>query len=579
MTPIKMKIGYLMVGPTINGCNVNTYVHAMVGDVDSLDPAFQYDGVSNAVVMQVYEPLIFYRGSSIGEFEPLLATQVPSAHNGLIQSSGTVYVFPIRTGVFFHNGETLSAEDVKYSLMRYMLQDRDGGPSSLLLEPVLGILSSRGPDGKPLAGLYERLDDAIRVQDNAVSVRLAKPFAPFLSVLAGWGMIVSKKWAAANGDWDGGKNTWVYYNNPKKESSPFFGKANGTGPFALKRWDLRGQKLYLERNDRYWRKPAKLKRLIFATVSEFNTRKLLLAAGDADSVFAERQYLPQLSQLPGVTVLDDLPRLEVTNMFAFTFDINPAGNKDIGSGKLDGDGIPPDFFADRDVRKAFAYAFDYDAYIRDGFRGKATQARGPIPKGLMGYNPKQPVYTHAPDKAVEHFKKAFGGRVWEKGFRFTLSHMEGRSDRQLACQILKRTVESLNPKFRIDVRAVLWSTLLAMETQHKTPLVNARWGLDYPDSHNCVGPFLHSQGHYPRTQGYSNPDADRLIELAITELDGGAREKIYRKLLEIAHADVPQIYTVDTVELIVQRAWVRGRYYNPVFPAGYFYPVHKVETN
>ena len=110
--------------------NPDTYVHAMVGDVDSLDPAFQYDGVSNAVVMQVYEPLIFYRGSSIGEFEPMLATQVPSARNGLIQSSGTVYVFPIRTGVFFHNGETLSAEDVKYSLMRYMLQDRAGGPSS-----------------------------------------------------------------------------------------------------------------------------------------------------------------------------------------------------------------------------------------------------------------------------------------------------------------------------------------------------------------------------------------------------------------------------------------------------------------
>ena len=37
--------------------------------------------------------------------------------------------------------------------------------------------------------------------------------------------------------------------------------------------------------------------------------------------------------------------------------INPTGNPNIGSGKLDGNGIPPDFFADINVRKAFLHAF------------------------------------------------------------------------------------------------------------------------------------------------------------------------------------------------------------------------------
>ena len=64
-------------------------------------------------------------------------------------------------------------------------------------------------------------------------------------------------------------------------------------------------------------------------------------------------------------------------------------------------------------------------------------------------------------RAAENLRKGFGGEVWDKGFRFTLTYMEGRADRALACQILKRNIEALNPKFRVDVRPVQWSTWLS----------------------------------------------------------------------------------------------------------------------
>src|SRR6185295_11026937 len=115
-------------------------------------------------------------------FDPLLATQVPTPQNGGISADGRTYTFQTRKGVKFHDGTPFSAEDVKYSLMRFCLQDRDGGPSSLLLEPILGISSTR-KDGTPIASLYKDLDKAITVDGDTVKVTLATPFAPFLSIL------------------------------------------------------------------------------------------------------------------------------------------------------------------------------------------------------------------------------------------------------------------------------------------------------------------------------------------------------------------------------------------------------------
>lgn len=558
--------------------NPDTFIYAIVGDADSLDPAWQYDAVSFSVVIQPYEPLIFYQGSSLDRFDPILAREVPSPQNGLISKDGRVYTFPIRKNVKFHDGSPLTPEDVKYSLMRFMLQDRAGGPSSLLLEPFLGISGTRDEEGRIIESVYKDLDQAIEADGEKVRLHLKTPFAPILSILAGWGSIVSKKWAAQHGDWDGTEAAWKKYNNPRKESSWFFEHMNGTGPFLFERWDKENKKIYLSRNENYWRKKARLKNLIFQTVDEFSTRKLLLQGGGADAIFLERQYQPQVQTIPGVALQDDLPMLEITNAFIFNFKINPVGNPNVGSGKLDGRGIPPDFFSDPDLRKAFAYAFDYEGYIRDGYRGKGTQAKGPIPKGVPGYNPNQGVYKRDQAKAVEYFKKAHGGKVWEKGFRLTLSFMQGRADRQLACQILKKNVEDLNSKFQIDVRPIQWSTYLAHFQQGKLPLVNGRWGLDYPDSHNCAFPFLHSQGHYPAVQKYSNPKADALIEKAVRELDPKKRRALYFELQKIAHEDVPQIYTVDAANLRAHRKWVKGWYYHPIFPHGYFYQVYKEEN-
>lgn len=543
----------------------DTYVHASISDIDSLDPAWSYDTASHYIIAQIYEPLVDYKGSSVTELEPRVAEAVPTRENGLVSRDNRTYTFPIRKGVRFHEGGEVAPEDVRYSLMRFMLLDRASGPSSLLLEPVTGLTGTR-KDGKPLDEAYDKVAAAVRVEGDNVVLTLHKPFAPILTVLASWAPVLSKSWCAANGEWDGTKEAWKRHNNPDKTASALHERANGTGPFRLERWDHRSKEIVLGRHDGYWRGPAKLKRAVIKGIDEFQTRKLMLAAGDADSIYADYLQQPLLQSLPGVQIIDDLPRLDMNPTVFFTFKIRAAGNPNVGSGRLDGRGIPPDFFSDRDVRLAFAHAFDYDGFIRDVNRGKGSRATSFIPKGLLGHDPDVPLREYDLAKAEAHFKKAWGGRAWEKGFQFTIAYNAGNQPREVIANMIKRAVESVNPRFKIDTRPIQWSTFLDQYQKSMLPIFIMGWAPDYPDPHTFAFPFMHSKGNFPETQGYRNPEADRLVSLAVAEIDPAKREALYKRLQRVAYEDVPTLFILNSVRYRTQRSWVKGFVYNPVHP-------------
>ncbi len=560
--------------------NPETYTYVTISDADSLDPAYAYDTASHMVILNVYEPLFQFDKSSTEKMIPLLATKVPSRENGLISADGRTYTIEIRKGVKFHDGTPLTVEDVKWSLQRFILLDRAAGPASLLMEPLLGYASTRSDDGKTiLPNVWRDVTKAISVSGNKLILRLPRPYAPILTILASWAPILPKAWAIKNGDWDGTEATWKKYNNPNKETSPFFERTMGSGPFRLERWDRKTKEFILTRNDAYWRAPAKLKNVVIKGINEFGTRKLMLQAGDADAIYADRSVLSQIEGMAGVSIIDDLPTLDMNPVVFFSYKINAVGNSFLGSGKLDGDGIPPDFFSDKDVRKAFAHSLDYEGFIKDVMRGKGTQAKGAIPKSLPGYNSNGTLYSLDLKKAEEYFRRAYGGKLWDAGFKFTIAFNSGNLPRQTICQMLKRNIEGLNAKFQIDVRAVEWPTFLDAYKASKLPMFVMGWNADYPDPHNFAFPLLHSKGDYPSTQKFNIPEFDRLIEAGNAETDMAKRKVIYAKLQDLAYEEVPQLYLIDTVRYRTQRDWVKGWVYNPIFPdspyGSYFYTISK----
>jgi peptide/nickel transport system substrate-binding protein len=560
--------------------NPDTYVLATLADANSLDPAWVYDSVSAAIVENLYENLFAFEGGSTEKLIPLLAKRVPTKENGLISADGLTYRIPIRSGVKFHDGTLMTTDDVRYSILRFMLQDRASGPSGLLLEPLLGYESTRDAKGVLNRQAFHDAVRAVEVDRDFLVLKLPRPFAPLLSILASWAPVVSKRWAVRNDDWHGTEGTWEKFNNPSKETSPFFAGEMGTGPFKLERWDRKLREAVLVRHEGYWRVPAKLKRVVVKAVPEFGTRRLMLLAGDADVIAADRSQISQLQGQPGVDVIDDLPALALDPILFFSYAINPTANPFIGSGKLDGEGIPPDFFADINIRRGVAYSMDYAGLIADVYRGKGTQATGCIPKGMAGHNPDQPPYKLDRAKAIENFKRSHDGRVWEKGFRFTLTYNAGKTAHQILCSMLKKNIESLNPKFRVDVRPMDWPAFLDAANSGRMPLPIMTWSADYPDPHDFAYPLMHSRGVFPSVQKFADSEADRVVEEALRETDMPKRVKLYARLQEIEHEDVPHLVLVDQARFRTQRSWVKGWVHSPIHSpeGGFFYPLYKAAT-
>ncbi|HKV43495.1 MAG TPA: ABC transporter substrate-binding protein [bacterium] len=554
--------------------NPGTFVELQFGDVSSLDPDLAYDIYSAEPIWpNVYETLIMYSGSSLDKFQPMLATEVPSLANHLISPDGLTYTFPIRTGVHFHDGSVMTPDDVVYSIRRFLLQDQAGGPAWLLLSPLVGVDSTRDAKGK-IQVTFADVARAVSAKGDDVVIHLKKPFAPFLTIIAAWAGVMPRAWAAAHGDWDGSPGTWQKYNNPKTEDRYAFEHMDGTGPFKLDHWDRQAKEVFLVRNDSYWRTPAALQRVVIQSVAEFTARRLQLQQGDADLVVASLNQENQLRGLPGTVIQDNLPQIAVQTL-QFNFKINTEANPDAGSGRLDGAGIPPDFFADLHVRRGFAYAFDYAANLNGAYAGKGVLPHGPIVQGLLGFDPTVPVYTTSREKAVAEFKEAMGGKVWDTGFKFTIPYTAGNTARQVGAQIVKDALEALNPKFQIAFRPVPSSTLNDLLFSHKGTMYFLGWFADYPDPHDFAQPFLSANGYFPVRGGYRNPEADRLIDQAVGTADPAKRNALYKQLSLIAYNDLPYLFLVQPVTYYAMRSWVHGWYYNPIFPGQYFYTISK----
>jgi len=585
-------------------------IYATIGGPETLDPAWCYDTASGEIIYHVYDNLIAYDGESLSEFVPMLALQVPSDKNGLIKYGGLDYIFPIRYGVRFHNGTILTPEDVEYSFERGLIFDRAGGPMWMILEPLLGVgsiedLAASVAGVENYADMFNEEDEllpeyqdamirvytdyvdrAVEVQGNNVVFHLAQPYAPFMNILAhagAWAAIINKDWSIEQGAWDGQANTWWNYHDPANEEDPLYSVTNGTGPFVMTRW-VPEETLILERFEDYWRGPAKLREVVYQYVNEWTTRKLMLQRGDADMVYVPITNIKEVETMEGVEVITGLPTLSnVVSSMPWT--LNAEGNANLGSGQLDGEGIPPDFFSDIHVRKGFSYLFPYDIMIEKAQYGQAIRNPGPIPKGLLGYTDDPELfYGFDLEKAKEEFQQAWDGELWEKGCKFNIFYNEGNDVRKTACDMLSTYAKIVNPKFELTPIGVQWSSYLKQFLAEQLPIYTIGWLADYPDPHNWAPTYLGTNGTYSGYYGeayteWAKENIDPLIEKAMKSTDLEERASIYKELTQLAHDQAVALYLYQPIGHHVQRDWVKGWYYNAMIsglPAGAdFYAVYK----
>ena len=433
--------------------NPDTIIQASALNQESLDPYFQYDITSNEVCKNVYENLLAWVGESVTDYKPHLSTMIPSQANGLVSADGRVYTFPIRKNVKFHNGNDLTPEDIEYTFERAMIFDRAGGPSWMILEPLTGystiesIVEAEG--GVPYPKMFDQdgnLTDpaykdilirvfekyvapSVEVSGDNVVITLKTPYAPFLSELpqgAGWFSILDKEWSIAQGAWDGKTDSWWKYHDPKAEKDPLYSKMNGTGPYKLVKWD-NGVEVVLERFEGYWGEKPQSKYVKILTMPEWSTRKAALLAGDVDMASVDPQYLSQVEGQPGIRVHKQLDQLSVYMLF-FNQTIKVEGGQ-----PLRGQRQTPTVKVSRPIfLPIFMSAKHFPICTTMRSSSMTFRLETPSPptdlwsSPLLGYTAKEPGYNHSMEKAAAEFKLAFGGKLWDKGFKLVAAYATGR---------------------------------------------------------------------------------------------------------------------------------------------------------
>lgn len=545
----------------------NTFVYQTFGGIDTLDPAQAYDTASSVAIENIYETLYDYVGESVTEFQGSLATDWSA------NDAGDQYTFTLREGVTFHSGNDFTCADVEYTVERMLVHNPSDGGVWFLAESFLGAQGNAdavlGDDASDAdyADFFARIQNAAEcIDENTVQFNLDAPDPTFFTkMMSDVARIVDRDFAIDNGLWDGTEATWRDWIGVNLREYHLHDAASGTGAYQLVDWD--GEQLVAERYDGYWGDAPAVQDVVVQTVDEQSTRLLAIQAGDASRVqVGDRATLEQLRGAEGVTIHEDPNWLSTTvGMVFFNSDINTENNPDVGSGQLDGDGIPANFFDDANMRKCFAYNFDQQAFIDQVLQGEGQALTMGLPPSFLGYRDDLPIYDVDYAAAEEACQAAHGGAVWENGFEFTATYNAGNTTRQAALNIIKDNIEFMNPGFRMNVRELAWPDYLAYTDEGKGTMFALGWAPSYADSDYFLHPFYHSEGFYAGRTGIDNPELDALIDAARETVDAEEREDLYEQVGQIAYEEMPMLPYPSPNEFIVTRDNVQGVYLNPMY--------------
>jgi peptide/nickel transport system substrate-binding protein len=279
--------------------------------------------------------------------EPCLAESHAAAADGLS------HTFVLRAGAKFHNGEPVTAEDVKFSFERYR-----GNAAGFIKERVAAVET---PDPR------------------RVVFKLKQPWPDFLlyySSVTGAGWIVPKKYVESVGE-DGFKKAPI-----------------GAGPYKFVSFNP-GVELVMEAFDGYWRKAPTVKRLAWRVIPDEATRLAALKRGEVDIAYSIRGELAEeLQRTPGLQLKPVVINSPFWIYFADQWD-------------------PKSPWSNPAVRKAVTLALDYDGINQALTLGHSLITGSIVPKDYEGFwQPPKVQYNPAAAKkmlADAGFRGGFDG--------------------------------------------------------------------------------------------------------------------------------------------------------------------------
>jgi peptide/nickel transport system substrate-binding protein len=472
-------------------------VYAVSSNPATLNPLLDDSGASQSGYELMFEGLV--------KPDPKTGTPIPSLAAGWDQSGdGLTWTFHIRPNVTWHDGQPLTADDVKFTFD-----------------------SIQDPKTKtPYRSRFKNVASFDAPDKSAFSVTLKSADCPFL-ITTMQTPIVPKHLLSASAD----------INTADFNSS----RPVGTGPFMFKEWQ-RSDHLTLTANPNYWQGRPKIDQWIRRTVSDDNVLQALLKTGEIDYGVVSFGAMQELQALPHLTQQSAASPILIT-FIAYNLD-RP-------------------LFADKRVRQALTQAIDRRAIVNSLLYDQGEVLDSSLSSVSWAYTSNVPKLPYDVDAAKRLFNQAGwtpgpDGILQREGARFAFTLATNSSNKERAA--IATIAQDAWRKVGLDVQTQLLETnaffAKYQQTRDFDAIVAGGAGLTIDPDQTT---FWSSKSIPAGTNfvHYNNPQVDQLLDQARTApgCDPMARKVYYEQVQQILADDQPCtfLYTAKSAVFINKR--------------------------
>ena len=452
-------------------------------DPPTLDPHLTGDTTSAGIVVEIYSGLV--------TIDTDLNIIPDIAERWEISPDGIVYTFHLRENARFHDGSPITAQDFKWSMERASNPDTESYLADTYLGDIVGVKDR-------LDGRANEISGVRVIDDRTLQITIDSPKSYFLAKLT-----YPTAYVLDQENVTGGGRSWT--DNP-----------NGTGAFRLAEYKI-GERIVLERNEFFYREPAKLDRVI-----------LNLAGGQSMAMYENDEI-----DTTGVSLLDLDRVLDTSN--PLNSELVTAPPEFVISYIGFHAGEPP--FDDVKFRQALNYAVNKDLIASELYSDLLVPAYGIVPPGMPGYNPNLEGLRFDPERAQQLLAESkYADPDTRPRIIITSPGTGGLPP--LSLEVVTQMWEMVLG-IEVELQNVEWATYLQdLNRQRLQVFAGIGWEADYPDPQDFLDVLFHTDSTLNHGL-YSNAEVDDLLEVARTEQDVQRRLDLYREAERLIVQDAP----------------------------------------
>ena len=454
-------------------------------------------------IPNIFEPLLAYDYDEV-ELKPWLA----ESYN--ISKDGKELTFHLRDDIHFSDGQPITADDVIFTY-------------ETIINPLV--------DGSNVAQQYIDVEKVVKINERVVKFYMKKPYFKALQISAlTWDVGIYPK--------------HIYEFDDAEKFNKRVSDPVGSGPYVFERWNV-GREIVLRRNENYWGHKPKLEKIVYKFITNASACLQSLRSGQVDIMIPTPEQFADLFE-------DDEFKKEfecLSYWTPWTPFYYMGWNQDTV------------FFKDKLVRQAMTHIVNREYVVEFLLKGHAELISSSFYIKGSDNNPDIKPWPYDPERAKELLDQAGwvdtdGDGIRDKDgvplrFKFTYA-----ADSTLYTQLAKLFKDNA-AKVGVEVMPdpFEWSVLIPKLSDREFEAMVMGWGGDILEDPYQIFHSSQIGNRACNYVGFSDSEADRLMEQARVTIEDEERSKIFHRLHEILHEEQPYtfLFTRPTFRLVNKR--------------------------